>query len=93
MTSNGSSGHDRRHSGSASGFGGYSPRKRKIEDCGKTPSPAHRSTEIITTQSDLVPAETEKMVSGSVSSYNLQESSQMVSLNMHAVVNAVPSVQ
>ena len=92
MTSNGSSGHHRQHGGSTSGLGGYSPRKRKIEDAVKTPSPAHRSTEKRTAKWDLVPAETEKMVSGSVSSYNLQESSQMVSLNMHAVVNAVPCV-
>ncbi|XWS13887.1 hypothetical protein CRYUN_Cryun36dG0077400 [Craigia yunnanensis] len=92
VTSNGSSGHHRRHGGSTSGFGGYSPRKRKTEAAVKMPSPAHRSTEKRSAKWDLVPAETEKMVSGSVSSSNLQESSQMVSLNMHAVVDAVPSV-
>ncbi|XWS53774.1 hypothetical protein CRYUN_Cryun10bG0029200 [Craigia yunnanensis] len=91
MTSNGSSGHDRRHSEFASGLGGYSPRKRKTEAAVRTPSPAHRSTEKGTAKWDLAPTGTEKMVSGSASS-NLQASSPMVSLNMHAVVSAVPSV-
>ncbi|XP_021291079.1 uncharacterized protein LOC110421739 [Herrania umbratica] len=91
MTSNGSSGHHRRHGGSTSGLGGYSPRKRKTEAAVRTPSPAYRSTEKRTAKWDLVPAEAEKIVSGSVSS-NLQASSQTVSLNMHAVVSAVPSV-
>ncbi|XVE81896.1 hypothetical protein DITRI_Ditri15bG0102900 [Diplodiscus trichospermus] len=92
MTSNGSSGHHRRHGGSTSGLGGYSPRKRKTEAAVRTPSPAHHSTEKRTAKWDLAPAETEKMVSVSVSSSNLQELSQTVSLNMHAVANAVPSV-
>ncbi|XWS39155.1 hypothetical protein CRYUN_Cryun18bG0025900 [Craigia yunnanensis] len=91
MTSNGSSDHHRRHSGSTSGLGGYSPRKRKTEAAVRMLSPAHRSTEKRTAKWDLAPAETEKVVSGSVSS-NLQASSQMVSLNTHAVVSAVPSV-
>lgn len=91
MTSNGSGGHHRRHGGSSSGLGGYSPRKRKTEASVRTPSPVHRSTEKRTAKWDLAPAETENMVSGSASS-NLQASSQMVSINMHAIVNAVPSV-
>ncbi|XP_022760321.1 uncharacterized protein LOC111306738 isoform X1 [Durio zibethinus] len=91
MTNNGSSGHHRRHGVSTSGLGGYSPRKRKTEAAVRTPSPAHRSTEKRTAKWDLAPAETEKIVSGSVSS-NLQASSQTISLNMHAVFNAVPSV-
>ncbi|WRX20137.1 RNA recognition motif domain - like 10 [Theobroma cacao] len=91
MTSNGSSGHHRRHGGFTSGLGGYSPRKRKTEAAVRTPSPVHRSTEKRTAKWDLVPAEAEKIVSGSLSS-NLQASSQTVSLNMHAVVSAVPSV-
>ncbi|TYG98588.1 hypothetical protein ES288_A10G129200v1 [Gossypium darwinii] len=91
MTSNGSSGHHRRHGGSSSGLGGYSPRKRKTEASVRTPSPVHRSTEKRTAKWDLAPAETENMVSGSAST-NLQASSQLVSINMHAMVNAVPSV-
>ncbi|XVF38501.1 hypothetical protein REPUB_Repub20aG0107600 [Reevesia pubescens] len=91
MTSNGSSGHHRRHGVSTSRLGGYSPRKRKTEAASRTPSPAYRSTEKRTAKWDLARAETEKMVPGSVSS-DLQALSQTVSLNMHAVVNAVPSV-
>ncbi|XVF28558.1 hypothetical protein REPUB_Repub15cG0040200 [Reevesia pubescens] len=91
MTSNGSSGYHRRHGEYTSGLGGYSPRKRKTEAAARMPSPAHRLTEKRTAKWDLPPAESEKMVSASVSS-NLQASSQTVSLNMHAVVNAVPSV-
>ncbi|GMI70386.1 hypothetical protein HRI_000708000 [Hibiscus trionum] len=91
MTSNGSSGHHRRHGGITSGLGGYSPRKRKTEAAVTTPSPVHRSTEKRTAKWDLAPAEAENMVSGSASS-NLQALSQMVSLNMHAMVNPVPSV-
>ncbi|TYJ14492.1 hypothetical protein E1A91_A10G122000v1 [Gossypium mustelinum] len=91
MTSNGSSGHHRRHGGSSSGLGGYSPRKRKTEASVRTPSPVHRSTEKRTAKWDLAPAETENMVSGSAST-NLQAPSQLVSINMHAMVNAVPSV-
>ncbi|KAK9007329.1 hypothetical protein V6N11_051157 [Hibiscus sabdariffa] len=91
MTSNGSSGHHRRHGGSTSGLGGYSPRKRKTEAAVRTPSPVHRSTEKRTAKWDLAPAETENVVSGSASS-NLQALSQMVPLNLHAIVNPVPSV-
>nr|KJB72422.1 hypothetical protein B456_011G177400 [Gossypium raimondii] len=91
MTSNGSSGHHRRHGGSSSGLGGYSPRKRKTEASVRTPSPVHRSMEKRTAKWDLAPAETENMVSGSAST-NLQASSQLVSINMHAMVNALPSV-
>ncbi|GMI69865.1 hypothetical protein HRI_000655800 [Hibiscus trionum] len=64
MSSNGSSGHHRRHSGSTSGLGGYSPRKRKTESAVRTPSPVHRSTEKRTAKWDLAPAETENVVSG-----------------------------
>ncbi|KAL2921280.1 Splicing factor U2af large subunit A [Bienertia sinuspersici] len=39
MPSDGSSSHHRRHGGSSSGLGGYSPRKRKSEAAVKTPSP------------------------------------------------------
>ncbi|OMO95394.1 hypothetical protein COLO4_15932 [Corchorus olitorius] len=91
VTSNGSSGHHRQHGGSTSGLGGYSPRKRKTEVTVRTPSPAHRVTEKRTAKWDLAPAEAEKMVFGSVPS-NLQASSQTVSLNMHAVLSAVPGV-
>ncbi|KAJ6721712.1 RNA-BINDING (RRM/RBD/RNP MOTIFS) FAMILY PROTEIN [Salix viminalis] len=44
-TNSSSSRHHRRHGGSASGLGGYSPRKRKSEAAVKTPSPAKRSPE------------------------------------------------
>ncbi|XP_039037481.1 splicing factor U2AF 65 kDa subunit-like [Hibiscus syriacus] len=91
MTSNGTTGHHRRLGGSTSGLGGYSPRKRKTEAAVRSPSPAHRSTEKRTAKWDLAPSETENVVSGSASS-NLPELSQMVSLNMHAIVNPVPSV-
>ncbi|KAG8481011.1 hypothetical protein CXB51_025701 [Gossypium anomalum] len=76
MTSNGSSGHHRRHGGSSSGLGGYSPRKRKTEASVRTPSPVHRSTEKRTAKWDLAPAETENMISGSAST-NLQASIQL----------------
>lgn len=41
MSSDVSSNHHRRHGGSSSGLGGYSPRKRKSEAAVKTPSPIH----------------------------------------------------
>ncbi|GAB2265922.1 hypothetical protein Dimus_000953 [Dionaea muscipula] len=55
ISSNGSSSHYRRHGGSSSGLGGYSPRKRKTEAAVKTPSPPKRSPEKKSAAWDLPP--------------------------------------
>ncbi|XP_052188724.1 uncharacterized protein LOC127799053 [Diospyros lotus] len=75
---NSSSNHYRRHGGSASGLGGYSPRKRKTEAAVKTPSPPHRSPEKKSAGWDLPPAGAAINTPSSVIS-NLQSSNQTVS--------------
>ncbi|PIN22484.1 Splicing factor U2AF, large subunit (RRM superfamily) [Handroanthus impetiginosus] len=62
---NGSSSHYRRNTGSSSGLGGYSPRKRKSDAAAKTPSPTRRSPERRTAGWDLQPAEKESTTTGS----------------------------
>lgn len=57
----------RRHSGSTSGLGGYSPRKRRTESAIKTPSPV-RSPEKKNEALDLLPADKVGLFSGSVTS-------------------------
>lgn len=68
VASNGSSGHYRRHGGSTSGLGGYSPRKRKTEAAAKTPSPINRSPEKKSAKWDIAPAESNSPFASSVQS-------------------------
>lgn len=70
----------RRHSGSTSGLGGYSPRKRRTESAVKTPSPA-RSPEKKNEVLDVPPTEKVKLFSGSVTS-NFQPPNPTVSLGI-----------
>ncbi|XP_021721865.1 uncharacterized protein LOC110689392 [Chenopodium quinoa] len=58
----GSSSHHRRHGGSSSGLGGYSPRKRKSEAAVKTPSPI-QSPERKSAGWDLPPSGADKNLS------------------------------
>ncbi|CBI23686.3 unnamed protein product, partial [Vitis vinifera] len=71
ISNNGSSSHFRRHGGSASGLGGYSPRKRRTEAAIKTPSPTNRSPEKKSAGWDLPPSRTDGMNAGSVLSNEL----------------------
>nr|GMD72077.1 splicing factor u2af large subunit B [Ipomoea batatas] len=80
ISNNGETAHYKRHSGSASGLGGYSPRKRKSEAAAKTPSPTSRSPERRIAGWDLPPAATEKNIPAPVLS-SLPSSSQSVSLS------------
>lgn len=80
ISNNGESSHYKRHSGSASGLGGYSPRKRKSEAAAKTPSPTSRSPEKRIAGWDLPPAATEKNIPAPVLS-SVPSSSQSVSLS------------
>ncbi|XP_008460661.2 uncharacterized protein LOC103499435 [Cucumis melo] len=70
----------RRHSGSTSGLGGYSPRKRRTESAVKTPSPLlspEKKNEVL----DLPPTEKVGLFSGSVAS-NFSPSNPTVSLGI-----------
>lgn len=58
VATNGSKSHYHRHSGSTSGLGGYSPRKRKTEAAVKTPSPSKHSLEKKRAGWDLAPGGT-----------------------------------
>ncbi|KMT16567.1 hypothetical protein BVRB_3g048590 isoform A [Beta vulgaris subsp. vulgaris] len=62
-----SSSHHRRHGGSSSGLGGYSPRKRKSEAAVKTPSPIH-SPERKSAGWDLPPSGADRNLSTTVPS-------------------------
>ena len=88
ISNNGSSSHFRRHGGSASGLGGYSPRKRRTEAAIKTPSPTNRSPEKKSAGWDLPPGKTDGMNAGSVLS-NLQVKP-TVSSNADELPSAVP---
>ncbi|XP_031736462.1 uncharacterized protein LOC101213128 isoform X2 [Cucumis sativus] len=70
----------RRHSGSTSGLGGYSPRKRRTESAVKTPSPL-RTPEEKNEVLDLPPTEKVGLFSGSVAS-NFPPSNPTVSLGI-----------
>ncbi|TXG72387.1 hypothetical protein EZV62_000966 [Acer yangbiense] len=89
VTSNGSSGNYRRHGGSISGLGGYSPRKRKTEAAAKTPSPLNRSPEKKSAKWDVAPVEKNGSFASSVPS-NIQTSNQTASSNVHEVVSSTP---
>lgn len=88
-STNGSSSHHRRyrHDGSASGLGGYSPRKRKSETDVKTPSPSKHSPEKKRAGWDLPPVGTDNPSSASVSS-GFQLSNYSVLSSMHGVASA-----
>ncbi|RVW77284.1 hypothetical protein CK203_050146 [Vitis vinifera] len=89
ISNNGSSSHFRRHGGSASGLGGYSPRKRRTEAAIKTPSPTNRSPEKKNAGWDLPPSRTDGMNAGSVLS-SLQVLKPTVSSNADELPSAVP---
>ncbi|KAL5848797.1 hypothetical protein ACOSQ3_006860 [Xanthoceras sorbifolium] len=89
VTSNGSSGQYRRHSGSMSGLGGYSPRKRKSEAAVKTPPPINRSPEKKSAKWDVAPVEKDGNFASSVPS-NTQTSNQTASVNVLEVVSSTP---
>ncbi|KAH9764220.1 RNA-binding (RRM/RBD/RNP motifs) family protein [Citrus sinensis] len=84
VTSNGLSGHYRRHDGSTSGLGGYSPRKRRTEAAAKTPSPINRSPEKKSAKWDVAPVETYSVPS------NVHTSNQAASSNAHEMVSSDP---
>lgn len=87
-----SSAHYKRHGSSASGLGGYSPRKRRTEAAAKTPSPSKksppvkRSPEKKVAKWDLAPGA--DMLSVSVPS-SFQLSNQSASSNVHEAVSVV----
>ncbi|KAI9193823.1 hypothetical protein LWI28_000470 [Acer negundo] len=89
VTSNGSSGNYKRHGGSISGLGGYSPRKRKTEAAAKTPSPLNRSPEKKSAKWDVAPVEKDGSFACSVPS-NIQTSNQTASSNVNEVVSSTP---
>ncbi|KDO54081.1 hypothetical protein CISIN_1g002093mg [Citrus sinensis] len=84
VTGNGLSGHYRRHDGSTSGLGGYSPRKRRTEAAAKTPSPINRSPEKKSAKWDVAPVETYSVPS------NVHTSNQAASSNAHEMVSSDP---
>lgn len=84
VTSNGLSGHYRRHDGSTSGLGGYSPRKRRTEAAAKTPSPINRSPEKKSAKWDVAPVETYSVPS------NVHTSNQAASSNAREMVSSDP---
>ncbi|MCH92428.1 splicing factor U2af large subunit A-like, partial [Trifolium medium] len=88
VSTNGSSSHHRgyRHSGSASGLGGYSPRKRKSETDNKTPSPSKHSPEKKRAGWDLPPVGIDP--SPAVVSSGFQLSNNSVLSSMHDVASA-----
>ncbi|KAG8369893.1 hypothetical protein BUALT_Bualt14G0060800 [Buddleja alternifolia] len=89
ISSNGSSSHHRQNTGSSSGLGGYSPRKRKTDAAAKTPSPARRSPERKTAGWDLEPVEKESGIAGSTLS-NLHTTSQNLSLDIKEIPSVTP---
>ncbi|KAL0388387.1 UNVERIFIED_CONTAM: Splicing factor U2AF subunit [Sesamum radiatum] len=88
IPSNGSSQY-RRNTGSSSGLGGYSPRKRKTEAAAKTPSPTHRSPERRTAGWDLQPVEKESTAAGPTLS-NMPATSQSLTLNIKEFPSGAP---
>ncbi|XP_057959899.1 splicing factor U2af large subunit A [Malania oleifera] len=89
ISSNGLNSHYRRHSGSASGLGGYSPRKRRTEAAVRTPSPTKRSPEKKSAGWDLPPPGTNSNFTGAVIS-NLQSSSQTDPSTVNELSSVVP---
>lgn len=89
ISGNGSNTQNRRHDGSASRLGGYSPRKRRTEAAIKTPSPTNRSPEKKGAAWDLPPVGKESNFNKSVLS-NL-ESSTNTPKPVVGVVSSAPS--
>lgn len=89
LSNNGSSNHFRRHGVSASGLGGYSPRKRRTEAAIKTPSPTNRSPDKKSAGWDLPPAKTDGVNAASVLS-SLQVLKPNISSNSDELPDAVP---
>ncbi|KAA8527795.1 hypothetical protein F0562_035336 [Nyssa sinensis] len=89
ISANGSSSHYRKHGVSASGLGGYSPRKRRTEAAVRTPSPISRSPEKKSAGWDLAPAGTDSNVAVLVHS-DLQSSNQALSSQTHELSSVVP---
>ncbi|KAL0349054.1 UNVERIFIED_CONTAM: Splicing factor U2AF subunit [Sesamum angustifolium] len=88
ISSNGSSQY-RRNTGSSSGLGGYSPRKRKTEAAAKTPSPTRRSPERRTAGWDLQPVEKESTAAGPTLS-NMPATSESLTLNIKEFPSGAP---
>ncbi|KAK2453895.1 splicing factor U2af large subunit B [Trifolium repens] len=89
VSTNGSSSHHRgyRHSDSASGLGGYSPRKRKSETDNKTPSPSKHSSEKKRAGWDLPPVGTDPSPAVVSSGFQLSNNHSVLS-SMHDVTSA-----
>ncbi|KAK6929739.1 RNA recognition motif domain [Dillenia turbinata] len=90
VSSNGIKSNSRRHSGSKSGLGGYSPRKRRSETAIKTPSPSIRSPEKRTAGWDLPPPVSGNNQSGSVFS-SLQSSLHTVAMKVQDFPSTIPT--
>ncbi|WCJ24088.1 Splicing factor U2AF 65 kDa subunit [Euphorbia peplus] len=88
-TNIGSSGQHRRHGGSTSGLGGYSPRKRRSEGGVKTPSPPKRSPEKKRAKWDFVPQGSHTTLAVSVPS-NFQLPNKILPLNINVALGTVP---
>ncbi|KAK6914130.1 RNA recognition motif domain [Dillenia turbinata] len=90
VSSNGVKSNSRRHNGSTSGLGGYSPRKKRTEAAIKTPSPSIWSPEKRTAGWDLPPPGSGNNQSVSALS-SLQSSLQTVAMNVQDFPSTVPT--
>ncbi|KAJ4834130.1 hypothetical protein Tsubulata_012619 [Turnera subulata] len=90
MIDNGSSSHYRRHTGSSSGLGGYSPRKRRSEAAVKTPSPTKQSPEKKRPKWDLAPKGTDNNFPD-IAPPNVQVSNQSALPNIQQMVSVIPT--
>lgn len=91
ISTNDSNSNHRRYSGSSSGLGGYSPRKRKTDAAAKTPSPTTRSPERRTAGWDHPPVGKECDTSSSLTS-NVQLSNQIASENGPKPLSVIPTI-
>lgn len=89
VSNNGSSSHYRRNDDLASGLGGYSPRKRRIEAAAMTPPLASHSPEKKSAKWDLPPATTNNTLSSSVPS-NFESSINTLYSNAPELARAIP---
>ncbi|KAJ7979818.1 U2 snRNP auxiliary factor large subunit [Quillaja saponaria] len=90
VSTNGSSSYHRRYGRSASGLGGYSPRKRRTEAAVRTPSPSNHSPEKKSAAWDLPPAGTESVFSAAVLSNFQLSNPTTVSSNTNELVSVAP---
>ncbi|CAA0817423.1 RNA-binding (RRM/RBD/RNP motifs) family protein [Striga hermonthica] len=87
----GSNSLNRRNTEPSSGLGGYSPRKRKTDAAGRTPSPTRRSPERRTAGWDLQPAQKDTFVASSaLPNLQLLPPSQNVALNVMNFQSVIP---